>query len=57
MSETIKISQLSKNRLEKLCHDKKLVTGADYYKVPDYNKAISYLLNRSQPKKMTKKKK
>ena len=37
-------SSLSK-KLTNFCKKKKIMSGEEYYKVPDYNSAISYLLD------------
>ena len=53
---TITISSSLNRRLTALCIKKNLVKGEEYYKVPDYASAISFLLAKYEKKKRKSKK-
>ena len=42
----INLSVTTAKKLEKLCKDKNIMRGEKYYKVPDYDKAVLYLLKK-----------
>jgi hypothetical protein len=51
--ESITLSVSTSKRLSDFCRKKKIMSGERYYRVPDYNSAISLLL-KEHPKKKKK---
>ena len=45
------LSKSVNSELRKICEEQKLMKGEDYYMVPDYDAAVSFLLKKQSSKK------